>query len=293
MGYKPKFVSGENALDHVPLIDRKWELNDPFGHVCATNIHQYGLQTGYRMLYREVQDEKTTSPLWTPIGSVSEDWKPLATQPVIDMVRAALGSCGLVDANMVPVVKCPSNNVKSTTHRVDLALNIPFELPNRTRDSGSGFAPGTISTEVYYPRVTLWNSYSGGHALQAGLTLYRRVCKNGLMAFGITGKIRNLHTEGALVQFLNKVRNMDFLAECDKLKVFIGKAQDITVSTDLMAVLIPDMSKKDIKTWDDYPDTSVNGLINFLSYKQTHEASIMSEAKYQKMINLAVRSVAA
>lgn len=281
MGYKPHFQDGVNAV--ATLNGYNWELEDQYGHVRSKPIIQEGLHTGYNMLYKEVYNQRGFSgPLWTPVGSVSEQWQPIKTSTVVENAIESLRQAGLIDENPAIKTKHPGKSHKSTLHRVDIPLNTPFELPTSTRDSGSRFA-GSDSKEVYYPTVTLWNGYSGDCSLRAGLTIRRMVCSNGLVIPTLSGSFRNLHTPGSVYGFLNKVTKMDFLSKCNEMRSFLIRFSEMKLDDE--KEVTKDFTKMDTKRWASYPDHTAMGLINFLSYRQTHDASVSVEARYQKMIN--------
>jgi hypothetical protein len=109
------------------------------------------------------------------------------------------------------------------------------------------------------------------------------VCSNGLILPITSGSFRNLHTPNSVHGFLNKIAKMDFLNKCDEMKTFLVRFADMKLDDE--KELTKDFTKMDTKQWATYPDHTAIGLINFLSYRQTHDASVSVEARYQKMIN--------
>jgi hypothetical protein len=291
--YKTKY-----HVNHTAILDVEapnWEINDDYGHVKSQDIIQNGINTGYRMVYKEIQERPEVSKVWIPVGAVSKNWEPCPTSPIVDMVRGQLISAGIMDEDTLTQVKMPSRDLKCTTHKVSMRLNVPIEVPRKPRDAGSRFTGLNSdggSNDMYFPQVTLWNGYSGCCSLQAGLSMLRMVCSNGLTIMKLTGKIRNLHTERSIQQFVNSVARKDFLSEAKELVGFINKTADISVTAEVMESIKGLMNKADEESWKEYPDTSINGLINFLSYQQTHKASISSEVRYQQMINRVYKQVA-
>jgi len=120
----------------------------------------------------------------------------------------------------------------------------------------------------------------------------RMVCSNGLVVPVFTGQIYNLHTSTAAGIFVNKLLSLSFLTGMKEMQAFLTKAADKTVSPELLENIVPHFGKKELEEWNGYPDHSAGGVINFLSYQQTHVATIAAESKYQGWINQIVREAA-
>ena len=287
-----KFRIGVNAVEEVR--ETKWAISDEFATVCSSPIRQNGIDTGYDMLYKHVENKGSDRKLWAPIGSVSDGWTPVQTNEITDMIQDRLMSLRLIDtATLNLPKKATDRNYKSTVHRVDIPLNRRFKMPSTSADVGSVYAPDNDNPRTYRPMVTVWNGYAGDSSLRFGVTLYRLACKNGMMLPVLSGMLLRRHTSGSVINFLNQISRMNFNdLGSDFTKLFI-QAQKIKVDSDLLRPLSKHLTRGDVTEWKDYPDNTVNGMLNFLSYQQTHNASIATEARYQRAINLVSKRIAA
>ena len=285
---RSKFQDGVNAT--ATMDGFNWELNDQYGHVRGTDIIQNGINTGYRMVYKEVLDSRY-NPVWTPIGSVSEDWQPVPTSNVVELAMNRLMEAGLVDNDSGVKVKQLGKTHKSTTHRVDIKLNREMPLDLAPRDESSPWA-GPARKENYFPQVTLWNGYSGCCSLQATISMMRQVCSNGLVVPVVFGRIRSFHGLNSTHRFLNELSELKFLSKLSVFEETMKKMADRKLEKEELDSIMKHMGKRDKEQWQKYPDQSTIGLVNFLSYRQTHDASVLAETRYQQAINQVFRMAA-
>ena len=285
---KPKYPLNIKSVGTIPEANKRFELNDRFGHTCATPIVNNGLETPYDMVWKSTFDSFYRKNVWVPVGSVGRDWQPIQTSKMVTQISDQLTERGILKSI---TEKTAPNDSKSTTHRIDFVIDHPIEMPGKARDASSDFVTQEGDNEVFYPQLTLWNGYSGCCGLRGNFGLYRFICSNGMEIPFLTGKTYNLHTLNSAHNFLNRFMNQDWTQACNKLEILLRSTRDTEMTEEMMQAVLPKFSQHDKESWESYSemDNTVGGMINFLTYQKTHNASIMSENKYQAILKQVVK----
>jgi len=275
-------------------INPRFVIEDEYGGACAEPIYQNGIDTHYDMCYRKMHEPNgpwAGRRIWVPVGTVSRNWTPISTSSIANEIRNDLNGQNLFKSTQT---KLAPVNSSSTTHKVSFMIDRPIEMPFCPRDAGTRFTSfNNTSKEVYYPRLVLWNGYTGCCGLRGQFGLWRMICLNGMEIPFLTGKVYNLHTITGVKTFAERFLNQDWKTACDKLTYMLKDATHTEMTEEMMDELLPSLTGIDIKSWEEYPDQTAKGMLNFLSYQQTHQASILTEGRYQKAIETIVKHVAA
>lgn len=271
-----KIKKVENEFDKNVV----WEVNDRYGHARAIRIlTPDGIDTDFSMVYGKNEDG-----VFEPVRPVSDRFTPIGTGEIIDRVIDRLGGKKEIFSERVRLGR------GGVTHQVELVLKSnEIRIGDVVEDKESPLiANGVIERngDIWRPTVRVRNALDGTKAISVTAGWFRLVCSNGMTVEaweGSSSTTIKIHTIHQVKNALDEIANFDF-----NVKAFetMMKKLSKTSLTKNELTRIKNMLPKNYKAeFEGIPDKTAYGVINYMTYLQSHQFSINRESKVQPIIN--------
>lgn len=264
-----------------------WDMEDKYGHARALRIKTPdGDDTTFSMVYG-----KNEEGVWNPVRPVSDRFEPIGTEDIINKVVQRLGGKKEIHSERIRLGR------GGVSHQVELVLNnnaimIGDTTENENADllSNGIIEPGN---DIWRPTIRVRNALDGTRAISVIAGWFRLVCSNGLVSNAWEGSSSHtikIHTVHQVQNALDEIADFDFnVKEFEKMlekmrKKVISKAELTKIKK-----LLPKNYKAG---FDEIADKSAYGVLNFMTYLQSHQFSMNRESKVQPIVDSMFRRIA-
>ncbi len=269
--------------------DVVWDIKDRFSAAKAIRIRNAftGEPTQFAMVY----GKDAVEDAFTAMRPVSDKYKPITTESVVE---AALGSLGQKGLEINPRVEDHGTrmvvSLDRTNKKFEVGTGKPFDLGHpwsRDINRVHGTAP---TRDVVIPRIDIANSYTGATRLNVTVGLFRLICENGATIMLAGMKISTMHTgEGAarvIAEAEHKALTFDFsrLSESTRTRIEADQMKKITE-------YLPERIHKDFREYTALQNDSAWATLNGLSYLTSHHYKLSSHGNMNKAMSLVFKSM--
>lgn len=264
-----------------------WDKEDKYGHARALRIQTpEGHDTTFSMVYGKKEDGT-----WDAVRPVSDRFEPIGTEDIIDKVVQRLGGRKEIHTEHVRLGRGGvSHQVELVLKQGEIMIGDTTEPENSDLISNGFIKPGS---DIWRPTVRVRNALDGTRAINVMAGWFRLVCSNGMIASAWEGSESHtikIHTIHQVQNALDEIADFDFNVKGfekmlkDMRKKVINKAELTKIKK-----LLPKNYKAG---FDGIADKSAYGVLNFMTYLQSHQFSMNRESKVQPIINSMIRKVA-
>lgn len=264
-----------------------WDKEDKYGHARAIRIQTPdGIDTTFSMVYG-----KNEEGVWEAVRPVSNRFEPIGTEDIIDKVIQRLGGEKEIHTEHVRLGRGGvSHQVELVLKHGEIMIGDTTENENADLLSNGIIEPGN---DIWRPTVRVRNALDGTRAINVTAGWFRLVCSNGMTVSaweGSSSTTVKIHTIHQVKNALDEIADFDF-----NVKAFEKMLKDMRKKVINKAELtkIKKMLPKNYKAgFDNIADKSAYGVLNYMTYLQSHQFSMNRESKVQPIINTMLRKVA-
>jgi len=265
-----------------------WEVNDRFGHARAIRIKTPdGKDTSFSMVYGK--DEKRN---WIPVRPVSDRFTPIGTEKIIDKVIERLGGRKEIFSERLRLER------GGVSQQVELVLKShEIKIGNVVEPEDSDLiSEGLIKRngDIWRPTVRVNNALDGTKSISVIAGWFRLVCSNGMIAEaweGSSSKTIKIHTVHQVENALDEIKNFDFNVK-EFAKMF-KKLRGVVIDKPELKRIQKALPKNYMKGLEDIPEKTAYGVINYITYIQSHQMSLTRGSIVQPIINSMLKKAAA
>lgn len=264
-----------------------WDINDRYGHARAIRIPTpVGADTTFSMVYGK--DEKG---IWTPVKPVSDRFHPISTESIVDKIIDKMGGKKEIFSEKLTLGR------GGVTQRVELVLasgEIKIGDTKEPEDSPL-LSEGIIGRngDLWRPTIRIANAYDGTRAINVMAGWFRLVCSNGMIAEawdGATARTVKIHTIHQVEKALNEIEDFDF--NYKEFARLLKKLNTIKISKPEMGRIKKALPKNYMAGLDNIPEPTAYGVMNYVTYIQSHQMSLNRGSIVQPIINSMLKKAA-
>ena len=267
--------------------DVVWDVNDRYGCARAVRIKTPdGTDTSFSMVYG-----KNEAGLWTPVRPVSDRFTPIGTEEVIDKVVERLGGKKEIAHERVRLGR------GGVTQQVELVMKSDeIQIGDVVEPEDSALlSEGIIKRngDIWRPTVRVRNALDGTRAINVTAGWFRLVCSNGMVAeawSGSSSQTIKIHTIHQVAKALDEIAHFDFnVKEFEKM---MKKLRETSITKAEFTKIKKALPKNYEAGLEEIPERTAYGVINYVTYIQSHHMSMNREGRVQPIINSMLRKAA-
>ena len=264
-----------------------WDVNDKYGKARAIRIQTPdGIDTSFSMVYG-----KNEKGQWEPVRPVSDRFSPISTEVIIDKVIERLGGKKEIFSEQVSLGR------GGVTQQVQLVLNsgaIKIGDTKEEKDSPM-ISEGIIERngDIWRPTVRVRNALDGTRAINVMAGWFRLVCSNGMIAEawdGASSRTVKIHTEKQIEKALDEIEHFDF--NYKEFQKVLKKLNTIPIANAEFKRIQKQLPKNYMQGLEMIPERTAYGIINYVTYIQSHHMSINRSDIVQPIINTMLKKAA-
>ncbi|MCK5612572.1 DUF932 domain-containing protein [Candidatus Pacearchaeota archaeon] len=267
--------------------DIVWDVNDKYGHARAIRIRTpEGEETKFSMVYGKDESNK-----WMPVRPVSDRFTPIGTEDIIKRVVDRLGGDGEIFTERVRLGR------GGVSQQVELVLKSnEIKIGDAPEDKDSHLiSQGIIGKngDIWRPTVRVLNALDGTKSISVMAGWFRLVCSNGMTVEAWQGSSSHtikIHTVHQVDKALNEIENFDFNVKA--FRTMLKKLRGVKIDKAEMKRIQKALPKNYMMGLDKIPERTAYGVINYVSYIQSHEMSMNRGGIVQPIINSMLKKAA-
>jgi hypothetical protein len=248
-----------------------WEIEDKYSRACAARVvdHFTGQPTQFAMVYGwDGADNKEGS--WQAVRPVSDRYKPIRTQDVVDIAVERLKGKPLMEEKIRTDRFGTSIDVKIPIDRPISLKGVPFDQGHPWTRNGQ-----STNNDVIYPVVNLRNAYDATSSVVVDIGYFRMICSNGMKIMIAGMGSRAIHTKHEIARVMEEVSCKDFEGDKALIQSLAVTKIDTKTALRLMGSRVPEKWQKELTEYAKLGNNTAWAWLNGLSYMSTHEYSLL------------------